>query len=102
MTANIKEKVHCSFIEGPEDKNIFHYPCLEIYVNLTHLGQLVILYHTEITVDRNPKVCMLYIKAVHSTTTQQILTRIHARRDIINGDTMAILAKLSFLVLKYH
>ncbi|XP_026544316.1 calcium-activated potassium channel subunit beta-1 [Notechis scutatus] len=55
VRANIKEKVHCSFIEGSEDKDIFHYPCLEVYVNLTHLGQIVMLYHTEITVNRNPK-----------------------------------------------
>lgn len=102
MRANIKEKVHCSFVEGSEDKDIFHYPCLEVYVNLTHLGRVVMLYHTENTVDRNPKVCVLDIKTVNYTTPQHILTRLHVRRHIINGDTMAILVKLSFLVLKYH
>ncbi|XP_007428727.1 putative calcium-activated potassium channel subunit beta [Python bivittatus] len=55
VRANIKEKVHCSFNEGSGDKDIFRYPCLEVYVNLTHLGQVVMLYHTEETVDRNPK-----------------------------------------------
>ncbi|XP_070595558.1 calcium-activated potassium channel subunit beta-1 [Erythrolamprus reginae] len=53
VKANIK--VHCSFIEGSEDKDIFHYPCLEVYVNITHIGQVAMLYHTENTVDRNPK-----------------------------------------------
>ncbi|XP_039208906.1 calcium-activated potassium channel subunit beta-1 isoform X3 [Crotalus tigris] len=55
VRANIKEKVHCSFVEGSEDKDIFHYPCLEVYVNITLLGQEVMLYHTENTVNRNPK-----------------------------------------------
>ncbi|XP_013932042.1 PREDICTED: putative calcium-activated potassium channel subunit beta [Thamnophis sirtalis] len=54
VKANIKED-QCSSIEGSEDKYIFHYPCLEVYVNLTHLGQVVMLYYTEQTVERNPK-----------------------------------------------
>ncbi|XP_061472798.1 calcium-activated potassium channel subunit beta-1 [Rhineura floridana] len=55
MNASIKEKVHCSYNEGSGDENIFHYPCLEVHVNLTLFGQVVMLYHTENTMDRNPK-----------------------------------------------
>uniref|UniRef100_A0A8D0B0S2 Potassium calcium-activated channel subfamily M regulatory beta subunit 1 n=1 Tax=Salvator merianae TaxID=96440 RepID=A0A8D0B0S2_SALMN len=55
IKASIKEKVHCSFNEGSGDENNFYYPCLEVYVNLTVLGQMVMLYNTEETVARNPK-----------------------------------------------
>ncbi|XP_062979357.1 calcium-activated potassium channel subunit beta-1 [Elgaria multicarinata webbii] len=55
MKASIKEDIHCLFNEGFGDENIFRYPCLEIQVNLTLLGQLVMLYHKEDTVYRNPK-----------------------------------------------
>ncbi|XP_020636147.1 calcium-activated potassium channel subunit beta-1 [Pogona vitticeps] len=55
MKASIKEPVHCLYNEGSGDENIFRYPCLEVEVNLTLLGQVVKLYHTEDTVDRNPQ-----------------------------------------------
>ncbi|KAL8211810.1 UNVERIFIED_CONTAM: putative calcium-activated potassium channel subunit beta, partial [Gekko kuhli] len=56
MKASIKEKVHCIFNTHSGDENIFRYPCLEVQVNLTTLGQVVMLYDTEDTWTRNPKV----------------------------------------------
>ncbi|XP_066474448.1 calcium-activated potassium channel subunit beta-1 [Tiliqua scincoides] len=54
MKAGIKE-VHFFYNESISDENIFHYPCLDVQVNLTVLGQVVMLYHTEETIDKNPK-----------------------------------------------
>ncbi|XP_053154616.1 calcium-activated potassium channel subunit beta-1 [Hemicordylus capensis] len=54
MNTSIYENVHYPFIEDSEE-NTFHYPCLEVQVNLTPLGQVVMLYHTEKTVYKNPK-----------------------------------------------
>ncbi|XP_063148514.1 calcium-activated potassium channel subunit beta-1 isoform X2 [Candoia aspera] len=71
VRANIKEKVHCSFNEGSGDKDTFHYPCLEVYVNLTNLGQMVMLYHTEDTVHRNRKCSYIPPDMENYTEVQQ-------------------------------
>ncbi|KAJ6668039.1 hypothetical protein lerEdw1_016360 [Lerista edwardsae] len=55
IEAGIKEKVHFFCNESSSDENTFHYPCLDVQVNLTALGQVVMLYHTEETIDKNPK-----------------------------------------------
>ncbi|XP_077183229.1 calcium-activated potassium channel subunit beta-1 [Paroedura picta] len=55
MKASIKGKVHCIFNKNSGEENIFRYPCLDVQVNLTALGQVVMLYHTEDTHTRNPK-----------------------------------------------
>ncbi|XP_071426352.1 calcium-activated potassium channel subunit beta-1 [Pithys albifrons albifrons] len=55
LKANIKDKVLCPEHEGSEDEDIFPYPCLQVWVNLTASGQEVMLYHTEDTRERNPK-----------------------------------------------
>lgn len=55
MKASIKKQVHCIFNMDSGEENIFRYPCLEVQVNLTVLGQMVMLYHTEDTWTRNPK-----------------------------------------------
>ncbi|XP_060094323.1 calcium-activated potassium channel subunit beta-1 [Heteronotia binoei] len=55
MKASIKEKVHCIFNKNFGEENIFRYPCLEVRVNLTALGQVVMLYYTEDSWTRNPK-----------------------------------------------
>lgn len=56
LKANIKDKALCPNSESSEDEDIFHYPCLQVWVNLTASGQEVMLYHTEDTLERNPKV----------------------------------------------
>ncbi|XP_028573354.1 calcium-activated potassium channel subunit beta-1 isoform X1 [Podarcis muralis] len=53
--ASIKEQQQCLFNDGSSDENKFQYPCLDIMVNLTPVGQVVKLYHQEETVFRNPK-----------------------------------------------
>ncbi|XP_034961110.1 calcium-activated potassium channel subunit beta-1 [Zootoca vivipara] len=50
--ASIKEQQQC---DSSSDENKFQYPCLDIMVNLTPVGQVVKLYHQEETVFRNPK-----------------------------------------------
>ncbi|XP_063269678.1 calcium-activated potassium channel subunit beta-1 isoform X3 [Prinia subflava] len=55
LKANIKDKVFCPNSEGSEDEEIFPYPCLQVWVNLTASGQEVMLYQTEDTLERNPK-----------------------------------------------
>ncbi|NWR70826.1 KCMB1 protein, partial [Centropus unirufus] len=55
LKANIKEKVLCPDIEGSEEEDTFPYPCLQVWVNLTASGQEVMLYHSEDTVEKNPK-----------------------------------------------
>nr|XP_056722972.1 calcium-activated potassium channel subunit beta-1 [Euleptes europaea] len=55
MKASIKKKVHCISNDDSGEENIFRYPCLEVKVNLTVLGQTVMLYHTEDTWIRNNK-----------------------------------------------
>ncbi|KYO39246.1 calcium-activated potassium channel subunit beta-1 [Alligator mississippiensis] len=66
VKANIKDEVHCSFIEGANDENIFHYPCLEVWVNLNFSGQEVMLYLTEETLEINPK-CSYIPKRLENT-----------------------------------
>ncbi|XP_073212080.1 calcium-activated potassium channel subunit beta-1 isoform X7 [Lepidochelys kempii] len=56
LKTNIKDKVQCSFNNGEGDENIFQYPCLEVLVDLNFSGQEVMLYHTEETQERNPKI----------------------------------------------
>lgn len=56
LKANIKDKVFCPNSEGSEDEEIFPYPCLQVWVNLTASGQEVMLYQTEDTLEKNPKV----------------------------------------------
>lgn len=63
LKTNIKDKVQCSFNNGEGDENIFQYPCLEVLVDLNFSGQEVMLYHTEETQERNPKV--LGFKCIH-------------------------------------
>ncbi|OPJ88272.1 calcium-activated potassium channel subunit beta-1 [Patagioenas fasciata monilis] len=55
LKVNIKDKVLCPNNEGSEDEDIFTYPCLQVWVNLTASGQDVMLYQTEDTLERNPK-----------------------------------------------
>ncbi|NXX91754.1 KCMB1 protein, partial [Centropus bengalensis] len=55
LKASIKEKVLCPDVEGSEEEDAFPYPCLQVWVNLTASGQEVMLYHSEDTVERNPK-----------------------------------------------
>ncbi|XP_039555377.1 putative calcium-activated potassium channel subunit beta isoform X2 [Passer montanus] len=55
LKANIKDKVFCPNSKGSEDEEIFPYPCLQVWVNLTASGQEVMLYQTEDTLERNPK-----------------------------------------------
>lgn len=56
LKANIKDKVFCPNSEGSEDEEVFPYPCLQVWVNLTASGQEVMLYQTEDTLEKNPKV----------------------------------------------
>uniref|UniRef100_A0A8C5UEY6 Potassium calcium-activated channel subfamily M regulatory beta subunit 1 n=1 Tax=Malurus cyaneus samueli TaxID=2593467 RepID=A0A8C5UEY6_9PASS len=55
LKTNIKDKVFCPNSEGSEDGEIFPYPCLQVWVNLTASGQEVMLYQTEDTLEKNPK-----------------------------------------------
>ncbi|NXV11334.1 KCMB1 protein, partial [Cepphus grylle] len=55
LKANIMDKVLCPNSKGSEDEDIFPYPCLQVWVNLTASGQEVMLYQTEDTLERNPK-----------------------------------------------
>ncbi|TRZ08596.1 hypothetical protein HGM15179_018510, partial [Zosterops borbonicus] len=55
LKANIKDKVFCPNSKGSEDEEIFPYPCLQVWVNLTASGQEVMLYQTEDTLEKNPK-----------------------------------------------
>ncbi|NWI45625.1 KCMB1 protein, partial [Picathartes gymnocephalus] len=55
LKVSIKDKVFCPKSEGSEDEEIFPYPCLQVWVNLTTSGQEVMLYQTEDTLERNPK-----------------------------------------------
>ncbi|NWH52063.1 KCMB1 protein, partial [Fregata magnificens] len=55
LKANIKDKVLCPNSKGSEDEDIFPYPCLQVWVNLTASGQEVMLYQTEDTLERNAK-----------------------------------------------
>lgn len=62
LKTNIKDKVLCPNSEGSEDEDIFPYPCLQVWVNLTVSGQEVMLYQNEDTLERNPKVLGTQIK----------------------------------------
>nr|XP_013800080.1 PREDICTED: putative calcium-activated potassium channel subunit beta [Apteryx mantelli mantelli] len=73
LKATIKEKVHCSQSEDLEDETVFHYPCLQVWVNLTASGQEVMLYQTEDTLERNPK-CS-YVPG-NSENPKEVKTRI--------------------------
>ncbi|XP_025917124.1 calcium-activated potassium channel subunit beta-1 [Apteryx rowi] len=73
LKATIKEKVHCSQSEDSEDETVFHYPCLQVWVNLTASGQEVMLYQTEDTLERNPK-CS-YVPG-NSENPKEVKTRI--------------------------
>ncbi|NXE48363.1 KCMB1 protein, partial [Casuarius casuarius] len=73
LKATIKDKVHCSQNEDSEDESVFHYPCLQVWVNLTASGQEVMLYQTEDTLERNPK-CS-YVPG-NSENPKEVKTRI--------------------------
>ena len=62
LKANIKDKVLRTNSEGSEDEDTFPYPCLQVWVNLTASGQEVMLYQTEDTLERNPKVLATQIE----------------------------------------
>lgn len=64
LKANIKDKAFCPNSEGSEDEEIFPYPCLQVWVNLTASGQEVMLYQTEDTLERNPKVLETQIATI--------------------------------------
>ncbi|XP_078521852.1 calcium-activated potassium channel subunit beta-2 isoform X3 [Lissotriton helveticus] len=53
LNASITETFNCSFSCGPDCWKISHYPCLQVYVNLTSSGQKFLLYHTEETMKIN-------------------------------------------------
>ncbi|XP_069474800.1 calcium-activated potassium channel subunit beta-2 isoform X2 [Ambystoma mexicanum] len=53
LNASITETFNCSFSCGPDCWKISHYPCLQVYVNLTSSGQKLLLYHTEETMKIN-------------------------------------------------
>ncbi|GAB0196127.1 calcium-activated potassium channel subunit beta-1 [Grus japonensis] len=55
LKANIKDKVLSPNSKGSEDEDIFPYPCLQVWVNVTASGQEVMLYQTEDTLERNSK-----------------------------------------------
>lgn len=56
LKINIKDQVPCPSSEGSEDEDVFPYPCLQVWVNLTASRKEVMLYETEDTLERNPKV----------------------------------------------
>lgn len=56
LRATIEDKDPCLNSKGSEDEGATHYPCLQVWVNLTASGQEVMLYQTEDTLERNPKV----------------------------------------------
>lgn len=62
LKANIKDQVLCPNSEGSEDEDVFPYPCLQVWVNLTASGKEVMLYQTEDTLERNPKVLTIQTK----------------------------------------
>ena len=62
LKANIQDKVLDPNNKGSEDEDIFPYPCLQVWVNLTASGQEVMLYQTEDTLERNPKVLTTQIE----------------------------------------
>lgn len=68
LKANIKDKAFCPNREGSEDEEVFPYPCLQVWVNLTASGQEVMLYQTEDTLERNPKVLATQIAYSFSAT----------------------------------
>lgn len=68
LKANIKDKVFCPNSKGSEDEEIFPYPCLQVWVNLTASGQEVMLYQTEDTLEKNPKVLATQIAYSFSAT----------------------------------
>ncbi|NWZ24749.1 KCMB2 protein, partial [Asarcornis scutulata] len=55
LRATIEDKDPCLNSQGSEDEGATHYPCLQVWVNLTASGQEVMLYQTEDTLERNPK-----------------------------------------------
>ncbi|KAM8798761.1 calcium-activated potassium channel subunit beta-1 [Eudromia elegans] len=73
LKATIKDRDHCSLSEDPEDEDVFHYPCLEVWVNVTASGQEVLLYSTEDTLERNPK--CFYVPG-NSEKPKEVKTRI--------------------------
>lgn len=75
LKANIKDKVFCPNSKGPEDEEIFPYPCLQVWVNLTASGQEVMLYQTEDTLERNPKVLTTQIAYSFFATSKTPLRR---------------------------
>ncbi|KAM8770778.1 calcium-activated potassium channel subunit beta-2 isoform 1-T1 [Rhynchonycteris naso] len=55
LNASITETFNCSFSCGPDCWKLSQYPCLQVYVNLTSLGEKFLLYHTEETMKINQK-----------------------------------------------
>ncbi|XP_060098523.1 calcium-activated potassium channel subunit beta-2 isoform X2 [Heteronotia binoei] len=53
LNASITETFNCSFNCGPDCWKHSQYPCLQVYVNVTSLGQKYLLYHTEETMKIN-------------------------------------------------
>ncbi|XP_077204458.1 calcium-activated potassium channel subunit beta-2 isoform X1 [Paroedura picta] len=53
LNASITETFNCSFNCGPDSWKHSQYPCLQVYVNVTSLGQKFLLYHTEETMKIN-------------------------------------------------
>ncbi|KFW88301.1 calcium-activated potassium channel subunit beta-1 [Phalacrocorax carbo] len=72
LKTNIKDKVLCPNSKGSEDEDIFPYPCLQVWVNLTASGEEVMLYHTEDTLERNPKCSYIPGKMENSKVKAQI------------------------------
>ncbi|XP_044310349.1 putative calcium-activated potassium channel subunit beta [Varanus komodoensis] len=76
MKASLEKKVQFPFSEGFGDENTFHYPCLKVQVNLTRLGKLVMLHHTEDTVYRNPKCSFIPPNTLNHSAVQKLVKNI--------------------------
>ncbi|NXC65410.1 KCMB1 protein, partial [Anhinga anhinga] len=76
LKTNIKDKVLCPNSKGSEDEEIFPYPCLQVWVNLTASGQEAMLYHTEDTLARNSKCSYIPGKSENSEKVKEQIEEI--------------------------
>lgn len=51
--------LECDFTCGVDCRGQGKYPCLQVFVNLTHLGQKALLRYNEATVQKNSKVKLI-------------------------------------------
>ncbi|KFO92034.1 Putative calcium-activated potassium channel subunit beta [Buceros rhinoceros silvestris] len=74
LKVNIKDQVLCPNSEGSED--VFPYPCLQVWVNLTACGKEVMLYEMEDTLERNPKCSYVPDKLKNSEEVKALIEKI--------------------------